>query len=154
VNDFETVRYWMHGWGLPGRDWSEGDAALDRIEAEVERLRGQRDVSIEQGQFWASEVERLRAVIEEGKQQRTGKMAVLAEVERLRLELTEALMAGAVFKHRLEEAAAEVEWLKTENAEQVAHGLRLAEENERLREGNEALIRELNAVRLERREIP
>ena len=39
MSDFDTVRYWMHGWGLPGRDWSEGDAALDRIEAELEHLR-------------------------------------------------------------------------------------------------------------------
>jgi hypothetical protein len=63
-NDFETVRKGLN-WKGSGSETPARRAALDRIEAEVERLREIVKSKVEGKKFLRAEVERLRAALED-----------------------------------------------------------------------------------------
>jgi len=83
MSDFETVRNNIKpGWP----EDLEAEAALDRIEAEVERLRQSNEMCEEELDKRDAEVERLR---EHSENLGTALLESRAEVERLRKQLDE-----------------------------------------------------------------
>jgi chromosome segregation ATPase len=102
VNDFETVRAAVERdepISLPRRD-EDARAALDRIEAEVERLKREREEKAEHPPF-----ENLFTTIRE----------LEAEVERLTAGREEDLRLRVKWQDKLTEKEAEVERLRAEN---------------------------------------
>jgi ABC-type phosphate transport system auxiliary subunit len=92
VSDFETVRKALYDYA---KNLTEGIAlaALDRIEAEVERLREQDEVHWKTRQHLVTEVERLREELRlrEASQIPVIPKAVQVEVERLQRQLDNLL---------------------------------------------------------------
>jgi len=153
-DDTETLRDWL------SVNWSEGSAALDRLEAELTRANDhfneavqERDAEVEK--LWAAvkeskfgeqvlasefadleaENERLQGLYDDAKEALNEEYAVQAslraEVERLRGENSELRKAFESDEYAIEQAA-EVERLRETNDEFVAKHNALADDNQRL----------------------